>query len=793
MALVTLPPELRSICRRLTSTKVEQLPPIVLILLKDVERCQEPLSQPLEPSSEVSGLVHKLKTQITSLLNGRTCQGRFVGAALVKAVVESGGWECLRASGPWVNGLISAMQKKDPAVAKELYVVTLTKIFTLMHEYPTLVREIVTPSLSGFVTACLRILKPPTSSKIGKAPYSLVETVFEAISTLIPLHPTTLRQFSGKFKTEIRPFLVPTSSDNVLIPVSLQASSRRLAIRLHMTAAKGGDSTEWTKHVEELVKTLHCTADQVFRAVQESWESAIGYKPQAVNINVEPQSGNNDSDQFPSWVGVQAGGERIIGLLNFIAEYLRCHTRVAVTVPITAITDVSSRISSIKPPSSNKEKLDSGMNPAIGREERDELWTVFPDIQIAAMRMHLALIRRLQKNYIPLAQDSLDQILRILQSAYRLPHARTTAFLLVKEILHMCGPTLPKFTVENLGLLMKCCCRDLLGAAGYLPKPKPQSSSVVQNGQKAKTISQNADAFLPGKSQDDMVSVSLSSEHLSAAEELLTILFSHLPQQYVPSSLRSQMLKAAILGRNRDAQLASILHPARDRSGRTTQVILPYLTQQFPHDESVEVLRFNFRPAATGASNEFMEPDDAMDIEEDEVQTGSKTNGFSFGQDFETPFSSTFAAPAPTTQLKASSPIPTRSAETIQTPFLTRPSETKVQSHSEITVVEPHLNISTPTSSLKRKNEDATAEISLSKRIEIDASSASVPGTELAGPITATTPAAAGTTPTIVAFTSGSHLQSGENDTSDDDDESVHLNMDLDSDDEDEDGGEGDE
>ncbi len=110
MALVTLPPELRSICRRLTSTKIEQLPPLLPILLKDVGRCQEPLSRPLEPSSEASGLVLKLKTQMTSLLNGRTCQGRFVGAALVKAVVESGGWECLRISGPWVNGLISAIQ-----------------------------------------------------------------------------------------------------------------------------------------------------------------------------------------------------------------------------------------------------------------------------------------------------------------------------------------------------------------------------------------------------------------------------------------------------------------------------------------------------------------------------------------------------------------------------------------------------------------------------------------------------------------------------------------------------------
>ncbi|KAI0526258.1 rRNA processing/ribosome biogenesis-domain-containing protein [Xylaria bambusicola] len=774
MALVTLPPELRTICRRLTSTKVEQLPPLLPLLLKEVGRCQEHISQPWGASSEASVLIHKLKTHITSLLNGRTSQGRFVGAALVKAVVEAGGWECLRTSGPWVSGLISAIQKKDPTVAKELYIVTLTKIFTLMHGFPTLVRELVTPSLSGFVTACLRVLKPPTSSKVGKAPYSLVETIFEAISTLIPLHPTTLRQFSGKFRTELQPFLAPTISDNVLIPATLQMSSRHLAIRLHMTAAKGGDSTEWTKHLEDLVQALHSTADQVFRAVHEIWESTIGYKPQKVDYDAEPQGSNGDSEQFPGWVGVQAGGERIIGLLDFIADHLRCHTRVAIAIPITAIMDVSSRISSIKPPMSSKERTDTGMNSAIGREERDELWTVFPDIQIAVMRMHLALIQRMERNYIPLAPETLDQSLRILQSTYRLPQARTTTSILIKEILYLCGPTLSKPTVESLSLLMKCCCRDLLGAVGYLPKPKPQGSSTAQNGQNPKTISQNADAFLPSKSQDDKMSVSLSAEHISASEALLTTLFSHLPQQYIPSSIRSQMVKTAILCRNRDAQVASILHPARDRSGRTTQVILPYITQQFPRDESVEILRFNFRPMATGPSNEFMETDDTMAIEEDEAEVESKTNGFSFGQGYTGQISSSFAAAAPATQSMTPNLIPTRSAEAIQTPFLAPSSETKIQSESDSTFVESH---STSTSSLKRKNEDATAEISLSKRVEIDITRASVAGTTTSPSETTGDTRA----PTIMSTS----RQGCEDDSSDD--ESVHLNMDLDSGDEEDD------
>lgn len=658
-----------------------------------------------------------------------------------------------------------------------------------MHEYPTLVREIVTPTLPDFANACLQILKPPVSSRAGKAPYGLIETIFEAMSTLVPLHPTTLRQFVGKLKTEIRPFLVPTISDNVLIPATLQTSSRRLAVRLHMTASKGGDSTEWTRHIEELIKTSNATADQVFRAVQETWESTVGYKPQSVNVDVEPQGGGEDLEQLPRWAGVQAGGERIIGLLDFVGEYLHCRTRVAVTIPITALVDITSRISSIKPPSPGKEKYDAGMNPAIGREERDELWTVFPDIQIAAMRMHIALIERLERNYIPLAQESLEQTLRIIQSTYRLPQARTTAFKLVNKILHLCGPTLPKFTVESLGLLIKCCCRDLLGVAGYLPKPKLQSSSATHNGQKSKTVSQNADAFLPGKSRDDVVSVSLSSEHLGAAEALLPTLFSHLPQQHIPSSLRSQMLKTAILSRNKAAQVASILRPARDRSGRIPQVILPYLTQQFPQDQSVEILRFNFRPMATGPSGEFLEADDAMAVDEDEeAQPEANMNGFSFDQGFSAQFSSGFATAASTAQFTASSPAPTRSTMPPQTTFLTPPLGTTVHSESGTTNVD---SPSTSTSSLKRKNEDTAAEISISKRVDIEitkstgpaiSSRSDIPTTTTTTVITSNKSTAIATAPAAVAGMG----QGSEAGSSDDDDESVHLNMDLDSDDDDE-------
>ncbi|KAI8966829.1 rRNA processing/ribosome biogenesis-domain-containing protein [Daldinia sp. FL1419] len=762
MAFSALPPELRSLCRRLTATKVEQLPALLPSLLRDLLRCKEPLSRPQEGkapdgSSESTVLVHKLKTQISTLLNSRTSQGRFVGVALVKAVVETGGWECLRTSEPWVRGLLSVLQRKDPAVVKDLCVVTLVKIYTLMHAYPTLVREIVTPTLPTFGTACLQIIKPPATSKAAKAPNSLVETIFEGFSAIIPLYPTTLRQFASKLRIETRPYIAPTISDSTIVPTSLQASSRRLVIRLHMTAIKGGDSTEWTKNLEGLIATFHSTADQVFRAVQENWESVSGHPSgsaqQRVDFDKDPQGGGDGPDQLPPWSGIYAGSERLLGLLDFICEYLRCFTKTAVTIPLSTVVDIVTRIASIIPPILGKEKSASvQMNPAIGREEKDELWTVFPDIQLSAMKLLFAMTQRLERKFLPLSQASLEQLLRMFESSYRLPEIRTIAFLLTKEILQLCGPTMEKLTVEGLSLIIKTCCRDLLGFGGHLKHPKQPAST--QNGSKSKSISQNADAFLGNNAEDESITVSLSQEHVSAATALLTTFFSHVPQQLLPSSLRAHMLKTAILCRIKDAQVASVLHPARDKSGRTPAVILPYLMQQFPRDESVEVLRFNFRPMATGPRNDNMDVDEAPN--EDAPEDKSPINGFSFDRPLEN------FVPGP------SDYIPTEIVETstkAQDLFLPKkPLETVIISEEEhTTVVRPQS-----TNSLKRKSEEA--DIAVSKRVEIDTTKTTTVGA-----------------PMSVAVNAPSQSRVGAEEEDSSDNESVHLNMELDADEDEDD------
>jgi hypothetical protein len=111
----SLPPDLRVLCRKLTSIPPAQLPYALPSLTNHILRCKEALStaqdaKPKDGASESSVLVHKLKTSITTLLNGRSREARFAAVALVKAVVDVGGWEVLRGSEPWVRGLLSIIQ-----------------------------------------------------------------------------------------------------------------------------------------------------------------------------------------------------------------------------------------------------------------------------------------------------------------------------------------------------------------------------------------------------------------------------------------------------------------------------------------------------------------------------------------------------------------------------------------------------------------------------------------------------------------------------------------------------------
>ncbi|CAK7272761.1 hypothetical protein SEPCBS119000_005295 [Sporothrix epigloea] len=642
---MSLPPDLRLLSRKLAAASPVDLPPLCSILVDHVLRCGDLLSASFEQpgkssASEASVQVHKLKTQIVTLLLGKTPQGRYAGTVLAKAVVDVGGWESLRTAEPWVRGLLSLLQKPDPVASKELAIVTLTRIYTLLHSYPTLVREIATPTIPSFATACLQLIKPVAPGQPPKAPMSLIETVTRALSALIPLYPTTLRPFANQIRAAIRAYIAPSTSDELVVPPSLRRSARQLLILLHYTAAKNSNAEEWAKLVNGLIRDAHATADQIFRAIRESRDLSAGFVPSApVSSDGEPAGGGDDADDLPAWTGIESGAQRLVGVLETLSQVFRGPTKMPVTVPLGILTGLVSRISVIFAPASSDQERDfsSLINPSIGREERDELWSVLPGLHTACLELLTSMVKRLGTNTVPLALEMLEDSVRMFTANRHSLRVRTTAYVLISSILPLIGPSLARNAVDSFVGVLRSCCQDILEAHHFLqPEPKADVKSMP-NGAKGKPGMANADLFLKngGASSNGATSsktagtglargktARLSAAHLRAAEKLLVVVLSYVPQEHVKKADRTMLDRTAILSGNKAAMLSSVLQPYIDRSGRYFANTIPFLARACPHDVGMEILRSSLRTAPHYFGNIFAAtaPGEAVGDDEDDEE-----------------------------------------------------------------------------------------------------------------------------------------------------------------------------
>ncbi|KKA26849.1 hypothetical protein TD95_002436 [Thielaviopsis punctulata] len=747
---MSLVPELRVLCRLLTSTPPAHLPRAVPALVDFVIRCRDALSATHDvknakgAAAETATLVHKLKTIVTTLLNGRTAQGRFAAVVLVKSIIDVGGWECLKSSEPWVRGLVNVAQRHDPIASRELAIVALTRIYVQVNEYQTLAREIATPTIPSFAQACMGLIKPAVDLKKLHVPLSVVETVLEAFSTLIPLYPTIFRPFTNQLKPILRLFMAPTDGDKLLIPDSLQSASRRLAITLHHTAPKSGGSDDWAKLVRETVAHYHRTADQVFRAVNESWEPKTEHATSTVDFDSEAQGGGNAVDEYPAWKGVRAGSRRMIGLLRTLADSLRYPTKAAVVVPVAVYMDIVARSTQMVKTAPKTQSWEQAVEvkPAAGREEKDELWAATPEIHVAALQLLQTMADRLGSSFTSLVPEALDYVTRVFKSGIAMPSVRTVSYTLLASLLALAGPTMPKSTVSLLDLIAASCCRDLQEHAGvFKPATKIDTRKLVvaKNGTAA-----NADLFMKGAPEAHIIKTVLAPAHYAAAEALLTALLGRLPQGEVKPALRGQLDQTAIATSAKDAMLASVLFPFKDQKGRLYPSILPFLAQQFPMDQGVEVLRTNMRttPHVSGAFFATMEDVKNEETSEDEnVEEEAEDES---AEAIDTPSET----PAPAL------------AGLNKTPFAKRPLGERAKS--------PDRAFGVPSASApKRKLDDDEETGSASKKAAMSAE----PVASLPKPVAVEVAPAA--------------IPAIENEDSDsDDDGSVHLNMDLDSDEE---------
>ncbi|CZR59198.1 uncharacterized protein PAC_09090 [Phialocephala subalpina] len=588
---MSLPPELRVLCFQLSSTAVSELPRLTPTLLSYVLRCQAPLSMPAVAAGKAEAsasavLVHKLKTQLSTLLNGKSTEGRFTAVVMIKAVIEVGGWEVLNGSESWVRGLLSILGKPDPVATKELVVVALTKIYCMTHHYQTLVREITTPTLPAFVTACLTLVSPKSSIKPTTVPSSLEETVFGALAMLIPRHTTIFRPFMSQIRQIVRRYLAPTSSDGLFVPSWVKENARRLYVVLHQTAAKNTGGEEWSKAVRELIKETHATADQVFRAVIEDWESTTGYAGASVDVNAELRGGGTASEGLPTWSGIFAGIERLVGLMEMLAVYLKEETSAPIALPLADIMDVLNRMLSIAIPASGSGTGASArLHPGIDRDERDILGASLPQVYVAALQLVSTIAKRLEGSFLSVAQAAFDQLVWVFQFGKHDQEFRALAYEITAIVLMHLGQSLTRPQVGKCYHVLRSCCKDLEVLS---PSLVNDAASLYQKSQTPKT--HNADTFLQRIQEVPQGLTALDTAVTQNACTLLPLFFSHLPQQYIDISVRSLVERTAILNHNKDAMLASVLNPFVGKNGKAMASILPHLTREFGDDAVVEIL-----------------------------------------------------------------------------------------------------------------------------------------------------------------------------------------------------------
>ncbi|KAI5283398.1 hypothetical protein KEM54_002159 [Ascosphaera aggregata] len=610
---------LRAVTHRLNATPVKELPSVAAYLASGIADCRDILStahssRGSSQEVELAQLVQKLKARITSLLQDKTAEGRWCAVVILKGTIEAGQWEILRDCANWIRCLLSILGRPDPYSTKKLCIITLTRIFQLTHPYPTLVRELTTPNLSAFITTCLNQVSVKSSSgqqrNLIQYPV-LLEIVLRSFLELIGHHPTTFRPFSSQIHGILVPLLSASSSQ--LYSTAALNYSQELFVALHSCAPKNTSAEEWLKACRSTLATSHQTADYLFRAVIEQWESTDPNFKHTSGINNSAVVGDSSPNPLglSSWQGIGSGALRLKTLIALLSKFTTTPSHSTISIPVGAIVDLTSRLISINAPSGNE---DIGSRPDIGKDEKASLWGELPSIHEAALNLLQSLIRSSGFGAIPVLQTALDQASWAFKTGQDCCIIRTAVYQLVSDVIPVIGPSMTKVALSSLVPIVRSACRELLSSAMTNTPTAPTKSS---GGPKQKVA--NADAFLLNPSLNDSTSSasSASPELRQAACRLMQVTLTHLPAEIIPPSLRTEIDRVAILTGDHTSMLASVLNPATNMSGQQIQPsLMPFLARDYSSALDVEGLLRPRLPVIAG-------PPQAKntDYEEEDVQT----------------------------------------------------------------------------------------------------------------------------------------------------------------------------
>jgi pre-rRNA-processing protein RIX1 len=623
---------LRAVTHRLNNTTVKELPHIASFLASSILNSADALKntsgQSAGKNDDLALQIHKLKARISSLLQDRSAEGRFTAVILVKATVEAGGREILESCEPWVRGLLAILSKSDPVSSKRLCLLAITRIFSLTQQYPTLIREITTPLLPSFITACMKLgaLQPPTSDQPPQnrlSPY--LETVLQCMLHLIPGHPSTFRPFASKLHTSLTGFIGGQST-----PDHITRLSQSIFVTLHFCAPKNTASDVWLNACTAVVSSAHGIGDQILRAVIEDWEtsgSGLRQTPSRKAFDEVPHSVENDPLKLPPWEGIYQGSRVLSSLLQLLEEFSHSQTFQPVNLPLGLILDLTSRLLYIRVPENTKESQTSiRFNPEIGQEEREELLAILPDIHQSTLKLLSSLVEANGLSVLPASSSMIDQCLWVFGSENSNESIRLRSYELLDHLLPFMGPSTTKDSFKRLVEVIEFCCKDVLSR---------DSTSELSNqskvGSNSKTgMNGHADSFLQTSTTKAARLQPQASVLETTASRLMCHVLEYIPANAIPHSLRAQIDRTAILKDQQRILLASVLNPPSRTTGKyATPSVMPFLARASQGSLEVEGLLRPRMPVVREAkmSSYELEMESEEDVERQQSSESESPGG----------------------------------------------------------------------------------------------------------------------------------------------------------------------
>lgn len=615
---------LRAVANRLTKAG-QDLPHQVGYLASTLANCQDAL-QSSAFNADTAVVVHKLKTRTSALLQDRTPTGRLCGIVIAKALVEAGGHAFLSESGSWVRNLIQCLNRPDTPEVKQMCVNTLTRIYLMTADDQQLVREITTPTLPAFMTACLSNIKPATTEINGTTVTHLsplLQVVLRSWYHLIQHFASTIRPHAASIKT-----ICLSLIGDCTCKATVQRAAEDVLARLHYCASRNTAASEWSQMCSQAIEASHDTADLVFRAIVEDWT------PNTTRISKVTKKQKSESTPgidvpdvlgLTSWTGISEGCQRLAALISLIKTLSTSPHSHQIEIPLGSIFDLTSRLADLLLPT---RKFALRNNNEITRDEREELWLNVPRIHVQVLSLFHALMSTFRKALYPVNSILSQQMLNIFDAEHANATVRGHTYRLMKELLQQNGLHITKSKSSDFRQLASCCCNDLL----------PQVSIAAGQGQeKGSSVPKNTITRLTlDKGGTKVASSSEAGTAIYiAAYSLLPILISHTSWHKLVGgqSVRARLDSTAIFLQHHEAILASVLNPPRasSSSASTTPSLLPFLARdandvEFSSRTSLEQLGYEalMRPRlpAIGAKTDLdvhdpVEQDESMDDDEE--------------------------------------------------------------------------------------------------------------------------------------------------------------------------------